>query len=286
MLEAMSKHWAKVGGLRLAAVILAGGAALVSAHGGGSGVIHSCVNGSSGEIKIIAPDGSCQKNETALDWNAEGIQGPPGPAGPVGPQGAVGPVGPAGEQGVQGEPGPQGPQGPAGPKGDTGPMGPLGPVGPPGRQGDAGPQGPQGLPGASGAKGDTGPQGAQGPQGVQGPAGATGAAGPQGPQGPPGPSGLSQITVQSRSFTLAPSSGITLTSTCSTTTISWNGIGGAAEINNDGVSAGTGPAKITRSHPVAVGSSGNNIGWFVEAVNPASASTNATLVVYSICVPR
>ena len=81
-----------------------GVATVVSAHSGPSstGTIHSCVNTSSGEIKIVAADAVCSNGRQPLDWNAAGQTGPQGPAG------ATGPEGPAGETG------PQGPSGPAG----------------------------------------------------------------------------------------------------------------------------------------------------------------------------
>ena len=36
------------------------------------GIIHSCV-ASGGTVRIIAADGTCRPNETALDWNAQGV---------------------------------------------------------------------------------------------------------------------------------------------------------------------------------------------------------------------
>jgi hypothetical protein len=39
-------------------------------HGGDAGLIHSCVNKSSGEIKIVAANATCKNNETPLDWPA------------------------------------------------------------------------------------------------------------------------------------------------------------------------------------------------------------------------
>lgn len=50
------------------------------AHGGDLNLIHSCVD-KDGIIRIVGANASCKKNETALDWNKEGVQGPPGPAG-------------------------------------------------------------------------------------------------------------------------------------------------------------------------------------------------------------
>jgi hypothetical protein len=95
----------------------------VSAHGGNIALIHSCVNNTSGEIKIIAANGTCPSNYRALDWNIQGPagqQGPIGPVGPTGPVGPVGPMGPIGPQGLQGERGLQGEQGLPGQQGPAG----------------------------------------------------------------------------------------------------------------------------------------------------------------------
>jgi hypothetical protein len=86
-------------------------ATFVSAHGGNIALIHSCVNNTSGEIKIISANATCPSNYRALDWN---IQGPAGQQGPIGPVGPMGPQGLQGEQGPQGLSGQQGIQGPAG----------------------------------------------------------------------------------------------------------------------------------------------------------------------------
>ncbi|MBI3973998.1 MAG: hypothetical protein HY332_22190 [Chloroflexi bacterium] len=40
-----------------------------------------------GFVRIVGPNDACRQNETALDWNVQGMQGPPGPAGPQGLQG-------------------------------------------------------------------------------------------------------------------------------------------------------------------------------------------------------
>ena len=89
----------------------------VSAHGGNTALIHSCVNNTSGEIKIIAATANCPSNYHSLDWN---IQGPAGQQGPIGPVGPIGPQGLQGEQGSQGLPGQQGIQGIQGPAGISG----------------------------------------------------------------------------------------------------------------------------------------------------------------------
>src|SRR5689334_15547998 len=58
-------------------LFVAAGVTVASAHTGGvaSGVIHSCVSSASGEIKIVGATQNCKDNETALDWNAQGLQG-------------------------------------------------------------------------------------------------------------------------------------------------------------------------------------------------------------------
>jgi hypothetical protein len=49
-----------------------------------------------GSVRIIKSTEACKPNETALDWNAQGVQGPAGPQGPAGAQGPQGPQGPSG----------------------------------------------------------------------------------------------------------------------------------------------------------------------------------------------
>ena len=93
----------------------------------GDQLIHACVNGKSGEIKIIDPlgdggskdkgsedkgsedsedsDDGCKKKDIRLDWNAVGSQGD---TGPQGAQGIQGDTGLQGEQSIQGATGPQG----------------------------------------------------------------------------------------------------------------------------------------------------------------------------------
>jgi hypothetical protein len=85
--------------------------------------IFACVNTSSGEIKLVAPNAICRNNETLVVWN---VVGPQGLIGPVGPPGPAGPAGPQGVQGPPGLAGAPGPQGPAGSRGSTGPAGPPG----------------------------------------------------------------------------------------------------------------------------------------------------------------
>jgi hypothetical protein len=61
-----------------------------------SGVLDACVNPGNGMMRLVDSNSACHANETFVEWN---ITGPQGPAGPQGPQG------PAGAQGQQGPPG-------------------------------------------------------------------------------------------------------------------------------------------------------------------------------------
>ena len=69
-------------GLLVAGVVIVTAVTIVNAHGPGpaTGVIHSCVK-DNGELTIVSANATCKNNETALDWNGEGVQGPPGQAG-------------------------------------------------------------------------------------------------------------------------------------------------------------------------------------------------------------
>ncbi|HMH48880.1 MAG TPA: hypothetical protein VK548_01510 [Candidatus Acidoferrum sp.] len=53
---------------------------MVYAHGGDPTLVHSCVNKSSGEVRIVGASASCKNNETAVDWPATAAPPPP-PAG-------------------------------------------------------------------------------------------------------------------------------------------------------------------------------------------------------------
>lgn len=58
----------------LATAALALGAGPAGAHGGDASLVHSCIGGG-GNVKIIAADESCKKNEVALDWTRDGGAG-------------------------------------------------------------------------------------------------------------------------------------------------------------------------------------------------------------------
>ena len=55
----------------LAAAAFAAGAGPAAAHGGDATLVHSCYD-SVGNIRIVAPDATCKKGETALDWSRTG----------------------------------------------------------------------------------------------------------------------------------------------------------------------------------------------------------------------
>ncbi len=50
-------------------VALLGLPMMASAHGGDPTKIHSCVNNNSGEVKIVAPNATCNNNWTPVDWD-------------------------------------------------------------------------------------------------------------------------------------------------------------------------------------------------------------------------
>jgi hypothetical protein len=58
-----------------------------------SPVIDACINPGNGMMRLVDATTACRPNETRVEWN---VVGPQGPAGPQGPQGPVGPQGPAG----------------------------------------------------------------------------------------------------------------------------------------------------------------------------------------------
>src|ERR1700684_1375662 len=98
------------------AFALLSAAAVVPAH---AAVIHSCVNKTTGALRIVSATTTCKVTETAVSWDMTG------PQGPQGPQGAQGTKGPQGAQGAQGAPGAQGPAGSQGPQGPQGPPGTI-----------------------------------------------------------------------------------------------------------------------------------------------------------------
>ena len=180
----------------LAGFTVAAGIAAWGAPAASASVLHGCVDGNTGVLRIVGAQQPCPRGSSRISWNHNGPS-PRGLTGNTGPAGARGPIGP---------PGPQGPRGLQGLTGDTGPAGPAGPAGPPG---PVGPAGPKGATGAIGATGGIGPQGPTGRTGATGQQGPQGAQGPQGPQGPSGPVGISNYQVITGTTTFGTQRGAT-----------------------------------------------------------------------------
>ena len=157
-----------------------------------SSVIQSCVDRTTGTVRIVTLSTACTTGERYLLWNQLGPEGEAGARGARGVTGNQGPTGATGDKGAQGA------RGMTGPEGTTGAIGPNGEIGAQGAAGAPGPQGDTGAAGAAGPMGETGAVGAAGADGATGPQGETGAAGttgPQGEQGAQGESGASAMTV-------------------------------------------------------------------------------------------
>jgi type VI secretion system secreted protein Hcp len=82
----------KKAALALLAVAVLGtvAAAIAWAAAGDSAVINACVVKGSGLVRIPGA-GGCRRNETGLNWNAQGPIGPQGPQGQAGPGGSAAP---------------------------------------------------------------------------------------------------------------------------------------------------------------------------------------------------
>jgi hypothetical protein len=90
--------------------VVATSVATLSAHGGDAAKVHSCYvtvpnpgnNPPLGTVRIAGATEACKQNETARDWNAQGVPGPQGATGAAGAIGAAGVAGPAGASGLAG----------------------------------------------------------------------------------------------------------------------------------------------------------------------------------------
>ena len=84
-------HARRFTGVGIGAIVGFGLAMIVGAgaHGGDSTKIHACVD-QAGNLKIVGAGAQCKANETALDWNVQGLKGDPGSKGDTG---GVGPPG-------------------------------------------------------------------------------------------------------------------------------------------------------------------------------------------------
>lgn len=100
--ELPRKRTAIIATLGLALAALAGGAASYTYAQSTPQVIRGCVlsvpnpgnNPPLGTVRIIKTTETCKPNETALDWNQQGVQGVQGPKGDKGDTGPQGPAGP------------------------------------------------------------------------------------------------------------------------------------------------------------------------------------------------
>ncbi len=108
----------------------------VMAQSPANGVIYACVrvdrdrdSDEGRNIRLVAANEACRRNETRLQWNVAG------PAGPAGPKGDKGDKGDPGLRGLKGDKGDPGAPGAPGAAGGPGPQGPTGPQGPPGSVG-------------------------------------------------------------------------------------------------------------------------------------------------------
>ncbi len=54
-----------------------------------NGVINGCYQTASGKLRVIDSAATCRADETALNWNQMGTQGPAGPQGPAGAPGTA-----------------------------------------------------------------------------------------------------------------------------------------------------------------------------------------------------
>ena len=83
---------ARVAGLALTLVLLAGGAAVGSnaLAQEGETVIQACRHTVTGRLRAVAAPAACRSSETPISWNQQGPTGPAGPAGPAGPPGPKG----------------------------------------------------------------------------------------------------------------------------------------------------------------------------------------------------
>lgn len=77
--ESMQK-WLPLG-VVIMFVLLLGAVAILTAQG--PSPIYACVN-PAGQIRIVSDPAECKSQETNLNWNDVGLQGPAGPVGPVG----------------------------------------------------------------------------------------------------------------------------------------------------------------------------------------------------------
>ena len=138
----------KAGAAALAAVLMAGGVAVVSTAGASSklGRIQVCQDKAGMIASVI--NGACPAHFHSVTLDVNTLQGPTGPmgkSGANGKNGLRGATGPKGDTGATGATGATGSTGATGVLGATGATGPTGPTGPTGDTGSVGPTGDTGL---------------------------------------------------------------------------------------------------------------------------------------------
>ncbi|MHB8574812.1 MAG: hypothetical protein ACYDCQ_05715 [Dehalococcoidia bacterium] len=243
----LARLWRHGGAVLVIGGLVAGTATNVIARPANApAIIYSCVNDSSGTIKIVSATDTCHNHETALSWNQQGIQGPVGPRGPQGEKGAAGATGAAGAPGA---------------------TGPAGAVGPTGAMGDTGATGATGAPGAVGPAGAAGPQGATGDIGPQGMKGDTGAQGVQGAQGPAGVLGYAALS--QTVFGDGVSFFLSVTQLCPT---------GKKPLGGGFTTGNSSTLRVTDSSP-----SFFNGGWLATVESSTPISSGDFLTVYAFC---
>ena len=77
------QSWPAVALILALALLALFSATMASAHDGSisPGVVHTCVNSSSGEIKLVEAGENCKKNSDPVDWDIVGPKGDTGDAG-------------------------------------------------------------------------------------------------------------------------------------------------------------------------------------------------------------
>jgi hypothetical protein len=85
----------------VAALVLGGvvGGSVAAWADADGGVITACRANQTGLLRVVSDAAQCRAEETAIQWNQQGVAGAPGPQGPVGPEGPAGPIGPQGPAG-------------------------------------------------------------------------------------------------------------------------------------------------------------------------------------------
>ncbi len=69
-----AKRWLYRGtGVLVAGLLAANLATFALAHEGDPTLIHGCVSRATGQVRVVGPEESCRRVETALDWTEQGL---------------------------------------------------------------------------------------------------------------------------------------------------------------------------------------------------------------------